>query len=71
MTFCSGICKTHPKRRKRNALNPVLYKDGLIVKYCTFCEVWYEMTELRCPCCDQGVRNSKRSSKHKMNLKRI
>ena len=59
---CKGVCTQHKAMKVPNSLK---YKYGL--KRCSWCEIWFETDEIRCPCCKMILRTKSRN-KRKMKF---
>ena len=57
---CKGICLEFKQDRIPNAKK---YQYGL--KRCSWCDIWFGTTEIRCPCCKMILRTRARGKKSK------
>jgi len=55
---CKGICNKLSINKIPNALK---YQFGL--KRCSWCEIWIDTEEVRCPCCRMILRTRARGKK--------
>ncbi|EIJ65320.1 hypothetical protein BD31_I0992 [Candidatus Nitrosopumilus salaria BD31] len=63
MTFCcKGVCDTFHEKPLSNIAR---YEAGQ--KRCTLCSMFFETTNLRCPCCGARLRTKSRNKKHSWN----
>ena len=61
---CKGICIHHKVVKIPNSQK---YQFGL--KRCSWCEVWLDTPEIRCPCCKMILRTKSRNKKKGINSK--
>jgi len=57
---CKGICTMHKATKVPNSQK---YQFGL--KRCSWCEVWLDTEDIRCPCCKMILRTKSRNKKRK------
>ena len=60
MTYCMGKCKEY------KALKPIgVGRYAIGQKRCNFCEIFIEIDNISCPCCNSQLRCLPRSRKGK------
>ena len=60
--LCKGLCLEFKQEKIPNAK-----KYQLGQKRCSWCEIWFETENIRCPCCKMILRTKSRN-KRKMKI---